>query len=80
MFIVEGNKMQQLRIIMKQMKGKGAETTKEDVRKRKDMAVRSIIEIAIIVYNAGQITEQMCKSVFITIPKVSGTLDCDNHN
>ena len=44
-----------------------------------NLAVKSITDIANNVYNSGQITEQMCKSVFIAIPKVSGTLDCDKH-
>lgn len=43
------------------------------------MAVKSITEIANKVYNLGQITEQMCKSVFIAIAKVSGTLYCEKH-
>lgn len=45
----------------------------------RDMAVKSITEIANKIYNSGQVTEQMCKSEFITIPKVSGTIDCDKH-
>ena len=44
-----------------------------------DMAVEKITEIANKVYNSGQIPEQMCKSEFIAIPKVSGTLDCEKH-
>lgn len=44
-----------------------------------EMTVKCITEIANKVYFSGRITEQMCKSVFIAIPKVSGTLDCDKH-
>ena len=31
------------------------------------------------VYETGELPEHMLKSIFITIPKVPGTLDCSNH-
>ena len=51
----------------------------EMLRAAEDTTIKCITEIANKVYNSGQITEQMCKSTFIAIPKVSGTLDCDKH-
>jgi len=73
----------EVRWAMKDMKrGKAAGSdgvTIEMLRAAGDMAVKSITEIANKVYHSGQITEQMCTSVFIAIPKVSGTLDCDKH-
>lgn len=44
-----------------------------------DMAEEKITEIANKVNQSGQITGQMCKSVFIAIPKVSLTFDCEKH-
>ena len=41
--------------------------------------MKSITEIVNKVYHSGQITEQMYTSVFIVIPKVSRTPDCNKH-
>ena len=45
----------------------------------KEMAVKTITIIANELYMENQDAEQLIKSVFITIPKVSGTLDCEKH-
>ena len=43
----------------------------------KEMAAKTITIIANKLYMENQDAEQLIKSVFITIPKVSGTLDCE---
>ena len=45
----------------------------------KDFSIEKITKIANIIYEEGTITEEMCKSVFITIPKQAGTLECNKH-
>ena len=44
-----------------------------------DYAKDIITRLANRIYENGDFTEQMCKSLFITLPKVSGTLDCNKH-
>lgn len=44
-----------------------------------DVAIKNLTAIANKVYMEGKVTEQMCKSIFITLPKVNGTLDCEKH-
>ena len=45
----------------------------------KELAVKTITIIANKIYMESQDAEQLIKSAFITIPKVSGTLDCETH-
>lgn len=39
--------------------------------------MKNITDMTSKVYQPEQITEKICKSVFIAIPKLCGTLDCD---
>ena len=41
--------------------------------------VTKITNLANMMYNEGRFPEQMCKSIFITIPKVKGTAKCEKH-
>ena len=41
-----------------------------------DFAIEKLTVIANQIYETGIITKQMRKSVFLTIPKIDGTLDC----
>ena len=41
----------------------------------RDYSMDILTKLANKIYENGDITEQMCKSTFITMPKVSGTLD-----
>ena len=45
----------------------------------REIAVKAITTIANKIYIENQDAEQLIKSAFITIPKVSGTLDCEKH-
>ena len=45
----------------------------------KEMAVKTITIVANKLCMENQDAEQLIKLVFITIPKVSGTLDCEKH-
>ena len=45
----------------------------------REVAVETITKIANKIYMENQDAEQLIKSAFITIPKVSGTLDCEKH-
>ena len=45
----------------------------------REIAVEAITKIANKLYMENQDAEQLIKSIFITIPKVSGTLDCGKH-
>lgn len=63
---------------MKRGKAEGGDKfTTEMLRAAGDTASESIAEIANSIYHTGQITEQMCISVFVTITTVSVTLECD---
>ena len=44
-----------------------------------DFGVEKITDIANRIYDTGEVTNQMCKSTFIAIPKVQGTLECNKH-
>ena len=44
-----------------------------------DFAIEKITEIANIIYDNGEVTTHMCKSIFIAIPKIQGTLECEKH-
>ena len=41
--------------------------------------VTEITNLANMMYSEGRFTEQMYKSIFITIPKVKGTTKCEKH-
>ena len=43
-----------------------------------DFAIEKITEIANIIYGNGEVTTHMCKSVFISISKIKGTLRVKN--
>ena len=45
----------------------------------RELAVETITKIANKIYMENQDAEQLIKSAFITIPKISGTLDCEKH-
>ena len=49
------------------------------LRAADEVTVKHITDIANKVYNSGEIPKQMSQSVFIAIPKVAGTLDCEKH-
>ena len=36
-------------------------------------------ELANIIYNSGEVPEQMLQSIFIALPKKAGTIECDNY-
>ena len=42
-------------------------------------SIEKITSIANGIYKRGEISEGMCRSFFITIPKKSGTLECNKH-
>ena len=42
--------------------------------------VTEITNIANMMYSEGRFQEQMYKSIFITIPKVTGTAKCEKHH
>src|SRR5215469_15342755 len=44
-----------------------------------NFAVKKITTLANKIYEFGKLTSQMSKSVFITISKVQGTLECEKH-
>ena len=44
-----------------------------------EFAIEKLTVIANQIYETGTITKQMRRSVFITIPKIDGTLDCKKH-
>src|SRR5215469_16285813 len=44
-----------------------------------NFAVEKITTLANKIYESGELTSQMNKSVFIAIPKVQGTLECEKH-
>ena len=44
-----------------------------------DYGMDVITEIASEIYESGEIGPQMYKSIFIPIPKIPGTLECNNH-
>ncbi|XP_076036015.1 uncharacterized protein LOC143021975 [Oratosquilla oratoria] len=62
-------------------KGKGIEDemTTEMFEALGDFGIKIITEIANKVYGTGDLTEQMCQSVFIALPKIHGTLECSKH-
>ena len=65
---------------MKRGKAAGEDgITIEMIRAMGDIAVDTITDIANRIYNSSRVTEQMCKSIFIKIPKVNGTLECGKH-
>src|SRR5215469_7901034 len=45
-----------------------------------NFAVEKITTLANKIYESGELTSQMSKSVFITIQKVQGTLECEKHS
>ena len=67
---------------MKKMKGK---TTGNDgiaiemLNALEEYSAEIITEIAKEIYENGETPPQLCKSTFITIPKIPGTLDCNKH-
>lgn len=44
-----------------------------------ELGIKITTEIANKVYSTGELTDQMCQSVFITIPKIQGTLESKKH-
>src|SRR5215469_2235239 len=44
-----------------------------------NFAVEKITTLANKIYESGELTSQIIKSVFITMPKVQGTLKCKKH-
>ena len=44
-----------------------------------NFAVEKITTLANKIYESGELTSHMSKSVFIAIPKVQGTLECEKH-
>src|SRR5215469_13048180 len=44
-----------------------------------NFAVKKITTLTNKIYESGELTSQMSKSVFIAIPKVHGTLECQKH-
>ena len=44
-----------------------------------DFGAERLTEIANHVYNSGDVPERMLQSIFITLPKKSGTIECKNH-
>src|SRR5215469_11626045 len=44
-----------------------------------NFAVEKITNLANKIYESEELTSQMSKSVFIAIPKVQGTLECEKH-
>src|SRR5215469_8636549 len=44
-----------------------------------NFAVEKITTLANKIYEFGELTSHMSKSVFIAIPKVQGTLECEKH-
>ena len=44
-----------------------------------EFAIKKITVLANQIYNDGAITEQMCNSFFIPLPKINGTLECNKH-
>src|SRR5215469_4298543 len=44
-----------------------------------NFAVDKIATLANKIYESGELTSQMSKSVLIAIPKVQGTLECEKH-
>lgn len=44
-----------------------------------EFAIKNITILANQIYNEGAITEQMCNSIFIPLPKINGTLECSKH-
>src|SRR5215469_11454827 len=53
--------------------------TLETLKAVENFAVEKITNLANKIYESGELTKQMKKSVFIAIPKVQGTLDCEKH-
>ena len=45
----------------------------------KTFSIEKITKLANTIYEDGNLTEEMCKSIFITIPKKPGTLECNKH-
>ena len=44
-----------------------------------EFAIKNITVLLNQIYNEGTITEQMCRSIFIPLPKINGTLECSKH-
>ncbi|XP_076043768.1 uncharacterized protein LOC143026870 [Oratosquilla oratoria] len=44
-----------------------------------DFGIEIMTEISNKVYGTGELTVQMCQSVFIALPKIHGTLQCSKH-
>ena len=51
----------------------------EMLRALGDYAIDKLTDIANKIYDSGEVPSQMCKSIFIAIPKIQGTLECDKH-
>ena len=41
--------------------------------------VEKVTELANIMYDSGNIPDDLCKSIFIALPKKSGTIECESH-
>ena len=44
-----------------------------------DFVINKITWMANLMYDSGSFTEQMTQSIFIAIPKITGTLECNCH-
>src|SRR5215469_136269 len=51
----------------------------EILKALENFAVEKITTLDNKIYESGELTSQMSKSVFITIPKVHETLECEKH-
>ena len=51
----------------------------EMLRAMGDWGTEQILNIASFMHNTGEMPKQMNKSIFVTIPKKTGTLDCGKH-
>ena len=51
----------------------------EMLRALEEFAVEEITTLANKIYDTGEIPESMCKSIFIALPKIQGTLECCKH-
>lgn len=57
----------------------GDEVTAEMIEALGDFGVDLVTDINNKIYNTGNLTTQMCESVFVVIPKIAGTLQCNKH-
>ena len=69
-------------VIKKFKKGKSPgndETTIEMILASGNFGIRKILELANKIYNTGYIPKEMYRSIFITIPKKPGAVECSLH-